>query len=117
VLAQVNRIRIGSDYQVVVRRGVRVVGPHTVTCLRMGAGNTPVRFGFIVAKNVGNAVVRNRVRRRLKAASFELLPKVPPGTDIVFRALPSIAVVEWSDLAAELTRGITAAVAKGQRSR
>ena len=117
MLAQVNRIRIGSDYQSVVRRGVRAVGPHTVTCLRMGAADAPVRFGFIVAKNVGNAVVRNRVRRRLKAASFALLPGVPPGTDIVFRALPSIVVAEWSDLAAELSRGITTALAKGQRGR
>ncbi|MFO7689938.1 MAG: ribonuclease P protein component [Cryobacterium sp.] len=117
MLAQVNRIRIGSDYQSVVRRGVRVVGPHTVTYLRIGSTDTPVRFGFIVAKNVGNAVQRNRVRRRLKAASFALLPTVPPGTDIVFRALPSSRIAPWSDLAAEIARGITAAMVKGQRGR
>ncbi|MCH2547511.1 MAG: ribonuclease P protein component [Alphaproteobacteria bacterium] len=33
----------------------------------------PIRVGFTVTKRVGNAVIRNRVRRRLKAAADQLL--------------------------------------------
>jgi ribonuclease P protein component, eubacterial len=62
------------------------------------ADDTPVRFGFIVSKAVGNAVTRNRVRRRLKAASFELLETITPGTDIVMRALPGSAQASWTTL-------------------
>ncbi|MFC5930611.1 ribonuclease P protein component [Cryobacterium melibiosiphilum] len=121
MLAQVNRITLGSDYKSVVRRGVRVVGPHIVTYLRRSTTapgpDAPARFGFIVAKNVGNAVRRNRVRRRLKAASFALLDSVPPGTDIVFRALPAAYAAEWFELTSEVQHGVTNAVTKGHRPR
>ncbi len=64
-------------------------------------GGTP-RFGFIVAKTVGNAVVRNRVRRRLKAIAHELAPELPTGAEFVFRALPPAAVARFSDLKSEI---------------
>jgi ribonuclease P protein component len=63
-----------------------------------------VRFGFIVAKSVGNAVVRNTVRRRLKAACARLVGDVPPGRDIVIRALPASAGADFSTLSAEVIR-------------
>jgi ribonuclease P protein component len=112
VLAGANRITNGNDYKMVVRRGVRVVGPHLVTYLRRNPDGVPARFGFIVAKNVGGAVRRNLVRRRLKAASYDLLSTVRPGTDVVIRALPAANDVAWSDLHAELS----AALEKYQRS-
>ena len=108
MLAHVNRITSGSDYQGVVRRGVRRVGAHTVIYVRKnpdasnGAAGVPARFGFIVAKNVGNAVNRNRVRRRLKAASYDLLSQVEPSTDIVVRALPAAGDATWMTLKSEL---------------
>ncbi|MBC7442446.1 MAG: ribonuclease P protein component [Ramlibacter sp.] len=106
MLAGANRITSGSDYKAVVRRGVRVVGPNLVTYLRRNPDGDPARFGFIVAKNVGDAVRRNRVRRRLKAASFELLSAVRPGTDVVIRALPSATHAEWSTLRTELAQAL-----------
>jgi len=43
-----------------------------------------VRVGFTVTKKVGNAVIRNRVRRRLKAVAAEVLPeRVRGGQDLV----------------------------------
>jgi ribonuclease P protein component len=84
-----------------------------VAYLRVTSEPTPVRFGFIVAKNVGGAVVRNRVRRRMKAASFDLLPDVPAGTEVVFRALPASVSASWPDLVAELSH----ALVKGRRGR
>jgi len=42
------------------------------------------RVGFTVSRKVGNAVQRNRVRRRLKAAAREVMTEhAPPGTDFV----------------------------------
>jgi len=113
VLAYVNRITSGSDYQGVVRRGVRIVGAYTVLYIRptslppAGDRAIPARFGFIVAKNVGDAVRRNLVRRRLKAVSFELLALVPAGTDVVVRALPSARDAQWATLRAEVLRSLT----------
>lgn len=43
-----------------------------------------VRFGLTVSRKVGNAVVRNRVRRRLRALAAGLLPQhAAPGHDLV----------------------------------
>ena len=47
-----------------------------MTYIRPVADPDVVRFGFIVGKTVGNAVRRNLVRRRLKAAAYELLPQL-----------------------------------------
>ena len=66
-----------------------------------------VRFGFIVAKNVGGAVARNRVRRRLKAASYDLLARTRPGTDVVIRALPASLEAKWSTLKDDLSDAMT----------
>lgn len=43
-----------------------------------------MRVGFTVTKKVGNAVVRNRVKRRLRAAADEVFPRAGrSGTDYV----------------------------------
>ena len=111
MLTHVNRITSGSDYQGVVRRGVRIVGAHTVLYVRKSSAQPdavagPVRFGFIVAKNVGNAVKRNLVRRRLKAVTFDLLSTVAPGTDVVIRALPSAQGAAFQTLGDEVQRSL-----------
>ena len=62
------------------------------------------RFGFIITKAVGGAVVRNTVRRRLKAVCAEALPDVREGADVVIRALPSSAGASFAELRAEVRR-------------
>lgn len=44
-----------------------------------------LRFGFVVSKAVGNAVVRNRVKRRLRAAA-QRLSGDPVSMDVVVRS-------------------------------
>ena len=109
MLARANRIVHGGEYRTVVRRGVRSTGPHTVTYVRRSSGDAPVRFGFIVAKTVGNAVARNTVRRRLKHVCHDLLPGVPPGTDVVVRALPGSADAPWAALRQDVVAAVTRA--------
>ena len=98
MLAKTHRVVRAEDYRGTVRRGRRITTSSLVAYVLRRADDTPVRFGFIVSKAVGNAVTRNRVRRRLKAASFELLETITPGTDIVMRALPGSAQASWTTL-------------------
>ena len=99
MLARPNRLTRGADYKAVVRRGRRCAGAHTVTYVRTRQMTTDAaRFGFIVSRQVGSAVVRNTVRRRLKAVCAEALPTVRPGSDIVIRALPDVREAAFADL-------------------
>jgi ribonuclease P protein component len=106
VLAKVNRITKADDYRAVVRRGRRVVAESTVSYVSMNPNGGPPRFGFIVAKTVGNAVVRNTVRRRLKAACHAALGRTNEGTDIVIRALPSAALAPYARVVDDVERAI-----------
>jgi len=55
-----------------------------VLSLRAAANDLErVRVGIICGKRVGGAVVRNRARRRLRAAVRSLLPNVPAAWDIL----------------------------------
>lgn len=62
------------------------------------------RVGFVVSKAVGNAVVRNRVKRRLRHLCRERLSGLPDGGLIVIRALPEAAQASYAELGVELSR-------------
>ncbi|MGJ0390021.1 ribonuclease P protein component [Microbacterium sp. CGR1] len=104
MLARPFRVTRGSDYRLVVRRGSRCGGAKVVTSMLATGESRAARFGFIISKQVGTAVVRNTVRRRLKAVCAEALPRVPEGTDVVIRALPASATASYAELSAEVNR-------------
>jgi ribonuclease P protein component len=63
------------------------------------------RFGFTVTKKLGNAVTRNRIRRRLKAALTELAPTLAkPGFDYVVVARTVAFSRAYADIITDLTR-------------
>lgn len=83
------------------RSGSRLVVVH----VRASQPTVPsCRVGFVVSKAVGNAVTRNRVKRRLRAVVASLLPELPDGHDLVVRANPATADADYTTLEAELTR-------------
>src|SRR5215471_1964045 len=71
-----------------VRRGSRA-GRKLLTghlLVRGDDGDRPALVGFVVSKSVGNAVIRNKVRRRLRAVVRGYLPSLPGGSLLVVRA-------------------------------
>ena len=54
------------------------------------------RYGFITSKRLGNAVVRNRVRRRLREGVRSLA--VRPGSDVVVSARAPAAQADYHEL-------------------
>ena len=72
-------------------------------------GVVPARAGFVVSKAVGNAVVRNLVKRRLRHLIRPHLADLPPASMIVVRALPASATARYEDLGRDLEAALTAA--------
>jgi len=63
------------------------------------------RVGFTATKKIGNAVTRNRARRRLRAAVRECLqPIAHSGTDYVLIARHDTATRRWDDLLADMRK-------------
>lgn len=60
------RLRQRADFLAAAAAGSKVTAPGFLLQARNRADEGPVRFGFTVSKKVGNAVERNRVRRRLR---------------------------------------------------
>lgn len=72
----------------------------------------PPLVGFVVSKAVGNAVHRNLVKRRLRAATSDLLGLLPWGSLVVVRALPAAAGETYDRLARDLRGCLEKAVAR-----
>lgn len=62
----------------------------------------PARVGFVVSKAIGSAVVRNKVRRRLRHLARGYLASLPGGSLLIVRAAPRAAMACQADLAADL---------------
>ncbi|WP_327007224.1 ribonuclease P protein component [Dactylosporangium sp. NBC_01737] len=73
------------------------------------AGAVPARAGFVVSKAVGNAVVRNLVKRRLRHLIRSHMAALPSASMIVVRALPASASASFEDLGRDLETALTAA--------
>lgn len=73
-----------------VRGGVRVGRP-TLVLHALRTQGMPSRAGFVVSKAVGNAVTRNRVKRRLRHLTADALSASRLSLDVVVRALPDAA--------------------------
>ena len=68
------------------------------------SGLDRTRYGISTGRRIGTAVVRNRVRRRLRAILRGLEAKVEPGWDILLVARPPAAEASQTELGQALTR-------------
>ena len=65
----------------------------------LGAAAEPPRVAYAVGRHVGGAVVRNRVKRRLRAAVHANRDALSPGHGYLFRATPASAHESAHELA------------------
>jgi ribonuclease P protein component len=62
------------------------------------------RFGLSTGRKLGGAVVRNRVRRRLREALRVMAPSFQPGWDVLIIARPAIVEADHDALVGALRR-------------
>lgn len=120
MLSRANRLTAGRMFAPTIREGRRagtrrlVVHLDPAPVARTGA-TTPL-VGFVVSKSVGPAVVRNRVRRRLRHLARERLSSLPGSAVLVVRALPAAADASSTALGQDLDRVLARVLAPRERS-
>ena len=121
MLAADHRLRDSTAFRRAITSGRRVGSPalviHLAAASALDGPPPPARAGLVVNRTVGNAVTRNRVKRRLRHQLADLVGTLPPGTDLVVRALPRAASMPSPELRAELARCLERALPNGDQVR
>jgi ribonuclease P protein component len=100
------RVRRAGTFAELRRSGRRVrSGPLTVTWLP-GPSDEPPKLAFAIGRPVGTAVVRNRLRRRLRSLFAERALELPPGTYLI-GAGPAAATLDHGELRRLLSTALT----------
>jgi ribonuclease P protein component len=104
----VERLRRRSDFRAAAQ-GVRAPGRAFVLQARQRAEDGPPRVGFTVSRQVGNAVERNRVRRRLREMvrlSARADTQLRGGHDYVLVGRRAALVAPFADMLRELAAAL-----------
>lgn len=130
MLPAAHRMRRSEDFARTIRGGVRSGGERVVVHLAPGvpssgvedrtrepsAPGSPALVGFVVSRAVGSAVVRTRVKRRLRHQVAARLDVLPAGHRVVVRALPAAAEAASAQLGADLDRCLAGALRRAART-
>jgi ribonuclease P protein component len=98
-----------AEFDAVYQGGRRRSGRHLLVFYRPN-GRAGSRFGTSVKKSLGGAVVRNRIRRRLREILRLHRQEIAPGWDIVIHPRRSVATAPFAALATELLDLLRAAL-------
>lgn len=98
------RLKHPQDFQTVRRRGSRWRDP-LLTLHSLPNSLSHNRFGIVVSRKVGSAVIRNRVKRQLRAAISHWLPRLISGYDCVLTVQPPAAQASYAALEHVLGQG------------
>lgn len=103
MMSKKGRITKSRDYKEVFEKG-ESVATRGLVLYRIPNNLQQNRAGFIASKKVGNAVVRNRVRRLLKEAFRSVTGELAGSYDMVFIARPQTAAYDYAQAATEMKR-------------
>jgi ribonuclease P protein component len=113
-----------ADFQRVYRNGRRqFTGNMTVFFLRRDRGpeargtSTLPRVGFTVGKVLGEAVERNRIKRRMREAVRLSARECDGAIDVVFNPRKSVGTMAFAELVKEVTRALRLAAQRAQPSK
>jgi len=81
-----------------IRRLGRSCGNRLLVVYVLPKLSDETRIGFSVSKRVGKAVIRNRVKRRMREAVGQQISAVRPGQDLVFIARPASSEATYQQI-------------------
>ncbi len=93
------RLKVRADFLAAARAPWQARPGVVVQARPRDDGDDTMRIGFTATKKIGNAVIRNRAKRRLREAARKLLPvHGQPGHDYVFVARATTPAMDWQGL-------------------
>jgi ribonuclease P protein component len=97
-----------ADFLAAARARKQVTPGFILQARDRGEPGSPIRVGFTASKKVGNAVTRNRAKRRLRALARAILPRNgTPGWDYVLIARAGETVARsFADMSEDLTAAL-----------
>ncbi len=97
------RLKHWQDFQSVYQQGKRYRGSHLILRVLQDSSLPISRFGITVSQKVSKkAVVRNRIKRQIRAIIYGLLPDIAPGWNIIVVVLPNAVVCKYEHFLREL---------------
>jgi ribonuclease P protein component len=120
--AAADRLHRSAEFLRLQRRGVRYQSPHFVLYLgKLQDDPDRARLGVTVSRRIGNAVVRNRVKRRIRESfRLELRAMIPAGVSIVVIARAGAGSLASTSIRSELSaslRSVETRLREAQTSR
>jgi len=100
-----HKLRYKCQFQKVYNTGQKIPGKWLVLFyLKKNDPSQLTCLGITVTKKVGNAVVRNKIKRRLRELFFHNLPEIKPGYDLVVIAKRTCVNVSYKNLSDDVSR-------------
>jgi ribonuclease P protein component len=100
-------LRKRAQFLAVASSGKRWVAPGFILQIGVAHETAPtIHYGLTASKKVGNAVTRNRARRRLRALAAKIMINAAPEHDYVLVARTTTPDCAFSDLQQDLIKGL-----------
>jgi ribonuclease P protein component len=97
------RIKKNKEFQAAFQNGFSFANRQFVVYSLKKEGQVYFRIGFSVSKKIGNAVIRNRIKRYLRQSILELNDQLAPGNDYVILARKPAAEMDFFEIKKSLT--------------
>jgi ribonuclease P protein component len=102
------RIRDRTTFEALRRHGQRTRRGHITVTFAVRGGDVEPRVAYAVGKRAGGAVVRNGLRRRLRAAVAGISGSLEPGAYLVAAGREAVGL-PYEDLKEQVTAAMTSA--------
>lgn len=96
------RIKKNKEFQFVFKQGKSYANRQFIIYVQKKAEQPKFRIGLSVSKKIGNSVMRNRIKRRIRQSFFELKDLIKDGNDYVIIARKPAAEMDFHEIKSSL---------------